>query len=120
MRHFFASLVLISTLCSGAFAQSVTEGPGAELRVLDKLTGVVTDMSLRNGETGKLGYLLVTLNACRYPADNPSGDAFAELLVRYQDEDDPVFAGWMLAAAPALSAMDHPRYDVWPLRCMTS
>jgi len=120
VRQFFAAMVLLGALSSGALAQSVTDGPGAELRVLDKLTGVVIDMSLRNGETGKLGYLLVTLNACRYPVDNPSGDAFAELLVRYQDEDAPVFAGWMLAAAPALSAMDHPRYDVWPLRCMTS
>ncbi|MDA9980314.1 DUF2155 domain-containing protein, partial [Yoonia sp.] len=30
------------------------------------------------------------------------------------------FAGWMLASAPALNAMDHPRYDVWALRCITS
>lgn len=29
----------------------------------------------------------------------------------------PDFDGWMTASSPALSALDHPRYDVWPLRC---
>ncbi len=34
--------------------------------------------------------------------------------------DGTLFSGWMLASAPALNAMDHPRYDVWALRCITS
>jgi hypothetical protein len=33
--------------------------------------------------------------------------------------DTPVFSGWMIASSPALNAMDHPRYDVWLLRCQT-
>lgn len=119
MRALITSLLLV--LAGAAVAQQqVTEATGGELRVLDKLTGAVTDMSLQAGETGRLGYLRVTLNACRYPTANPSGDAYAELVVYYQDEDAPAFTGWMLASSPALSAMDHPRYDVWPLRCMTS
>ena len=32
---------------------------------------------------------------------------------------EPVFVGWMIATSPALSAMDHPRYDVWVLNCVT-
>ncbi|MEO0381372.1 MAG: DUF2155 domain-containing protein, partial [Pseudomonadota bacterium] len=27
---------------------------------------------------------------------------------------------WMIASAPALSAMEHARYDVWVMRCTTS
>ncbi|MEC8294787.1 MAG: DUF2155 domain-containing protein, partial [Pseudomonadota bacterium] len=30
-----------------------------------------------------------------------------------------MFRGWMMASAPALNALDHARYDVWPLRCNT-
>jgi hypothetical protein len=30
-----------------------------------------------------------------------------------------VFSGWMIADSPALSALDHARYDVWILRCLT-
>jgi hypothetical protein len=29
----------------------------------------------------------------------------------------PVFQGWLIGSAPALHALDHPRYDVWVLRC---
>lgn len=95
-------------------------GPGGEMRVLDKLTGALTDLALQVGETATVGRLRVTLNQCRYPAANPSGDAYAEIVVHYRDSAAPVFAGWMFASSPALSAMDHPRYDVWALRCMTS
>ncbi len=116
----FLTFCFIAAFASDAAAQEVADGPGGDLRVLDKLTGSVIDMTLRIGETGQLGYLKVKLNACRYPVDNPSGDAFAEVDVHYRDDDAPVFSGWMLASAPALNAIDHPRYDVWALRCMTS
>ena len=28
-----------------------------------------------------------------------------------------VFAGWMFASSPALSALEHPVYDVWVVDC---
>lgn len=93
---------------------------GGVVRVLDKLTGSHIDLTLQSGETGRLGYLSVTLKECRYPQENPSGDAYVALEVHYRDEPAPVFEGWMLASSPALNAMDHPRYDVWALRCITS
>lgn len=108
------------TTSSAPIAVAVAAAPGGELRVLDKLTGVVTDLSLLAGETGTQGFLSVTLSECRYPVDNPAGDAFALVDVRDSKEDAPLFAGWLLASAPALNAMDHPRYDVWALRCSTS
>ncbi|MFT7108245.1 MAG: hypothetical protein ACJAVT_002780 [Yoonia sp.] len=98
----------------------VMVGVGAELRILDKLTGAVNDLSLQQGETAQLGFLSVGLVECRYPVDNPFGDAFAYLQVQDSKENIDLFLGWMLASAPALNAMDHPRYDVWALRCITS
>ena len=100
-------------------AQEVSVAPKGELRVLDKITGVVSDLVLASGESTTLGHLTVTLGECRYPTDNPSGDAFAEVTVMYRDNATPAFSGWMIASAPALNAMDHPRYDVWVLRCIT-
>ena len=100
-------------------AQQVSVAPKGELRVLDKITGVVSDLVLASGEARTLGHLTVTLGECRYPTDNPSGDAFAEVTVMYRDNAAPAFSGWMIASAPALNAMDHPRYDVWVLRCIT-
>jgi hypothetical protein len=98
----------------------VVTGLGGELRVLDKLTGVVTNLSLQQGESVQLGFLSVGMIECRYPVENPSGDAFTYIEVMDRKENVGLFAGWMLASAPALNAMDHPRYDVWALRCITS
>jgi hypothetical protein len=98
---------------------AVTASAGV-VRVLDKLTGKHVDLTLQSGETGHLGFLQVTLNECRYPEDNPSGDAFISLLINYRTEVEPAFSGWMIASSPALNAMDHQRYDVWALRCITS
>jgi len=120
MAYLRILVCLAALLASPLAAQDVTEAQGAELRVLDKLTGAVIDMSLRTGETGRLGLLDVKLRGCRYPTSNPSGDAYVDLVVTYRREPQPIFAGWMLASAPALNAMDHPRYDVWALRCSIS
>jgi len=63
------------------------------------------------------GRLSVDLRECRYPAANPTGDAYAYLSVRDVRTNAGLFDGWMIASAPALNALDHMRYDVWVLRC---
>ena len=100
--------------------QAASTAGGAELRVLDKLTGQVVDVTLLSGDTAELGFLSLTLSECRYPADNPAGDAYAFIETFDLREDVPLFAGWIIASSPALNAMDHPRYDVWALRCSMS
>ncbi|WP_368373025.1 DUF2155 domain-containing protein [Rubellimicrobium arenae] len=86
--------------------------------MLDKINGTTSDLQLRNGETADIGALTVTMGDCRYPTDNPAGDAYILLSIRTKQDDAAVFEGWMVASAPALSALDHPRYDVWALRCI--
>lgn len=94
---------------------------GAVLRGLDKVSGELTDIEMGSGQTRRYGRLVVTLGECRYPAGNRAGDAYAYLVIRADGSDDrPVFEGWMIASSPALNALDHPRYDVWVIRCMTS
>jgi hypothetical protein len=97
-------------------AGEAASAPGGIVRVLDKISGQITDLDLPAGETGEVGSLSVTLLDCRYPVSNPAGDAFVLLSIRNRGPD-PVFLGWMIASAPAVSAMDHPRYDAWALRC---
>jgi len=29
-----------------------------------------------------------------------------------------VFSGWMFSSSPAVSALDHPVFDIWVLRCV--
>jgi hypothetical protein len=98
----------------------VSAGTGVNLRALDKLTGDVQDLSIAIGQPAVFGRISVFLGDCRYPEGNRSGDAYAYLIVRAQGVETPVFSGWMVASSPALNAMDHPRYDIWPLTCSTS
>jgi hypothetical protein len=107
-------------LAGTASAQGAVEtGTGGILRVLDKVNGDVVDMALGNGESAGLGRLTVRLGECRYPEGDPAADAFAFVTVKEEDREAAVFQAWMIASSPALSAMEHPRYDVWVLRCTT-
>lgn len=98
-------------------AQQATTGTGGTLRVLDKITGRTQDLEFGNGQSRNVGLLSITMSECRFPTGNRSGDAYALLTIVYNNEVTPVFQGWMVASAPALNALDHPRYDVWALRC---
>lgn len=96
------------------------ETSGAVLRGLDKMTGRVTEFAMAVGETRRFERLELTLRACRRPGPGEGEDAFAWLAIRDTRDDGPAFQGWMFASSPALSALDHPRYDVWVARCSTS
>lgn len=87
------------------------------LRALDTLNGISEDVTLDIGETARFGHLEIAAESCRVPESDPTGDAHAFLRIRDIREEAPRFAGWMFAASPALSALDHPRYDVWVLSC---
>jgi hypothetical protein len=104
-----------------AFAHSasaeIVVAKAAILRVQDKMTGIVSDYDLPTGGSQTLGRLTVTLDECRYPSDLSMAEAYAHLTIMDSQGADPLFKGWMVASSPALSALDHPRYDVWVLRC---
>ena len=113
-----AGLVLALLAAGPAGAQGFADADAGILRWLDKLTGETADIELTTGQEAVSGRLSIRLDACRYPADNPASDAEAHLTIRDASVADPVFQGWMIASSPALSALDHPRYDVWVLRCV--
>ncbi|MEM7056851.1 MAG: DUF2155 domain-containing protein [Pseudomonadota bacterium] len=94
---------------------------GARLRQLDKMTGLIRTYDVSVGETVRVARLRVRLDACRSPGDNDTHGTMAFLKVwdtKYETPD-PEFSGWMFAESPALSALDHPRYDLWVINCTT-
>jgi hypothetical protein len=97
-----------------------TEGTLTSLRGLDTVNGKSVDVEVQTGGTAEIFGLIVTLRECRYPTENPSGDAFAYLTIRDRQDGKVFFDGWMIASSPALNALDHRRYDVWVLRCKST
>ena len=120
------ALALLLALALPVAAQETGEAPaaeftdsgGAQLRFLDKLTNETGDVALSRGQSAKFGRLVVRLDSCRYPTGNPASDAEAHLTVIEESTEATLFSGWMLASSPALSALDHPRYDFWVLSCV--
>ena len=93
---------------------------GASLKALDKMSGQAADVTIATGETQAFGRIEISLGECRYPEDNPTGEAYAWLTIRDPREGTTLFDGWMVASSPALNALDHARYDVWVIRCTTA
>ena len=97
-------------------------GQRVVLRGVDKLTGDLGEAEAAVGETAVLWRLEIDVRACfaRPELGESAGSAFLQIRDTKPDPAEMVFSGWMFAASPALSAMDHPRYDVWVLSCKTS
>lgn len=113
-----AALGLVAAFPADAVENADT-GTGVVLRWLDRLAGDTGTVEIRNASAGQVGKLHVELGECRYPAGNVAGDAYAFLTVHTARDAPPIFSGWMIASSPALNPLEHPRYDIWVLRCTT-
>jgi hypothetical protein len=119
IRYLVAALAGIAALTATAAADA---DPYAitVLQALDKVSARVSPLEVPVGETVRFGNLEITARACdkRPPEEQPESAAFLEIVERHEGEP-PVtqFVGWMFASSPALSAMEHPVYDVWVLDC---
>lgn len=94
------------------------ETDSAVLRTMDKITGRVQKIMVERGKQTQVGTLTVLMERClkRPPEETPENAAFLTIM----DEDmpeKPAFRGWMFSSNPALSAMEHPVYDIWVVEC---
>lgn len=136
-KWFFLAFVLLA-LALPSEAQSYREKDRATLRALDKITGRSTDIDVLVNDPVVYGSLKVELQVCYQtpPEEPPESAAFLKInstqavevvsmdgavaasTVETVDEDNPLlFSGWMFASSPGLSALQHPVYDVWVIRC---
>ena len=92
----------------------------AVLQALDKVSARVSVLEVPVGKAVAFGTLEITARACdkRPPEETPESAAFLEIVEKRPGEAPATpFIGWMFASSPALSAMEHPVYDVWVLDC---
>ena len=92
----------------------------AVLQGLDKVTARVSTIEAVIGATTRVGTLEVIVRHCdkRPPEEPPESTAFLEIgEARAEEAPAILFRGWMFASSPALSALEHPVYDVWVINC---
>ncbi len=93
----------------------------ASLQGLDKVTGRVQKIDAPVGATIHFGTLEIIARTCRKrpPEEQPEAAAFLDIWeIRPGEPAVSLFRGWMFASSPALSALEHPVYDIWVLDCV--
>ena len=83
---------------------------------LDKITARVFTAKVLVNQMVRFGTLEFYVRAAykSSPEDAPDSACFLEIYdCKQGQEKKEVFSGWMLASNPALSALEHPVYDVW-------
>lgn len=94
----------------------------AVLGLLNKRNGLVRDITLRPGESIRIGRAVVRLRACERTAQWESPQetgAFVQLLVLEHSRNEwrRVFSGWLFRDRPERNIVQHPIYDVFVRSC---
>jgi hypothetical protein len=116
------SLLVIAVLVfsTPVRAETIPE-PVALLQGLDKITARVSKFEAPVDGRVRFGTLSIRVRDCEKspPEETPESAAFVEIDEMRPGEDKArrVFSGWMFASSPALSALEHPVYDVNLLEC---
>ena len=120
-RGFRAAWIVAAwALCLAAGSARAASFEIAVLQGLDKVTARISTIEAPVGETVRFGTLEIIARACdkRPPEEPPESAAFLDVWeLRRGEPPTSVFRGWMYASSPALSALEHPVYDVWVLDC---
>ncbi len=116
MRGLWRCIIIgILVLARTAAAQDV-----AVLQGLDKVTARISTIDAPIDDRIRFGTLSIVVRHCRKmpPEEPPETTAFLEIDdVKPDEQPVRLFSGWMFASSPALSALEHPVYDVWVIGC---
>lgn len=121
-RGFAASAGMLAAMLLGSPAAAEPHDVTL-LRALDKVTARVSTIEAPIGEPVTFGTLRIVARVCdkRPPEELPESATFLQIEESRPNEvPSLVFRGWMFASSPAVSAMDHPVYDIWVLDCTNS
>jgi hypothetical protein len=122
VRRSFITFAALSFLAASPAHAVMEDYPSVKLQGLDKSVGRTVTFEATVGSTIQYGPLFIKIHACRKapPIEKPESAAFLQIweVPPGEEKSEWVFSGWMFASSPALSAMDHPVYDVWVLDCL--
>lgn len=98
----------------------------ATIGVLNKRNNIARDLTMKPGETRRIGDVIVALKACERtaPWEMPQETgAFLQVFVQQARGGQgfaKVFSGWLFRESPSLNVVEHPIYDVWVKDCTMS
>lgn len=124
MQNILRSLAIISVFFIQCISINVLADTNiAILQGLDKVTARISKIDAVINQPIRFGTLLLTVRACQKapPEETPEVSIFVEVSdIKQGVSPVVIFTGWMFASSPALSALEHPVYDVWAFDCAIS
>ncbi|MBS0547534.1 MAG: DUF2155 domain-containing protein [Proteobacteria bacterium] len=111
------------TAGASATLRAIPAGPGdavAELQGLDKVTARTRRFYAPVGKTTNFGTLAINVGDCLVNTPDAPADSVAYLTIvdhKPGQAEQKLFAGWMFASTPSISALDDGVYDVRVLAC---
>ena len=127
LRYVFSIYILLNIIMLNmCFAQSKNLQsekfkPIAILHGLDKVTARTERLQASIKQKIYFGTLTIKVRTCykNPPTENPESAVFVEITDNVIGQGNSlVFNGWMFSSSPALSALEHPIYDVWVVDCI--
>lgn len=101
--------------------EKLPEPNAALLQGLNKVTARIVTIEVPMNVTVPFGTLGITLKKCwRAPPDEKPENAALLEIIDHKPGEEPagVFSGWMFSSSPAISALEHPVYDVTMIECI--
>jgi hypothetical protein len=96
----------------------------ATIQILDKTTAKSEDKEIKVGEEIEFGNIIIKVKKCwQAPLDQkPDSRILMEVfektpIISKESENNRIFYGWMIAASPSVSGLEHPVYDIVALNC---
>lgn len=103
----------------------------AHIRILDKRTNRLTNHTLNNTAPLRFDDLSIQVKNClrhhhqvghhaawmTITEESPKDPSQKDPQTEATQQSTPRFSGWMLSAFPAVSALEHPRYDIRLVEC---
>jgi len=124
-RFLFTTTLALAIVWGAATELSAQEvgvaTSGAVLQGLDKVTARISTFEAPFDVPVRFGSLVIEARACHKapPTEPPESTAFLEIDETFEAaRPRDLFTGWMFASSPAVSALEHPVYDVWVVDCM--
>ena len=115
-----AALASVAAVAGASDAAEMTAEPIAVMQGLDKITARISRFDTPVAKPVNFGTLSIVVRDCEKsaPEERPENAAFIEITEnRTSEQKRRLFSGWMFSSSPALSALEHPVYDVNLLEC---
>lgn len=95
----------------------------AEIIILNKITAKSESKQFKIGERNFFGNISIEVRKCIKNTDPLKENNIMLISVfenKIEDANRPVFHGWVFSANPSVSTLEHPVYELIPVKCTAS